>query len=296
MQALMSGHLCGIYLVTAILLGNQTPNKIPKFQSLRPVENVTVTFLGTTFMAFVLMIYELRFLGLMYRVQRPERPTRRTPPTPLPLRRLGNGTPQNTPATTAWNTPAPNTPATATVLPTPEDGPTRTTSPAFPIARPPVMEEVWEPNTQNDYLIIAKYFYVSVLSLFILTSWLSTHRVLMNLLLLALHSFWVPQIYRNVMRGVRKALGWRYVIGMTVSRGGMAAWLIWCQTGDYVFLWESEEGDGLWGWIVLGWLWVQVVVLFAQEIFGPRFFISSNVPQTKRFWSGGLIVVAAADV
>jgi hypothetical protein len=68
---------------------------------------------------------------------------------------------------------------------------------------------------------------------------------------------------------------------MTVSRGGMAAWLIWCQRRDYVFLWESEEGDGVWAWAVLGWLWVQVVVLFAQEIFGPRFFISSNVPPTS---------------
>jgi transmembrane E3 ubiquitin-protein ligase len=243
-----------------------------------------VTFLATTFMAFVLMMYELRFLGLIFRVQRPERPINRPPPqTILPIRR-GNGTPQNTPANTALNTPATNTPATVTVLPTPDDTPIVTPTPTPrpppplpPPPPPPVIEEQWEPDTRSEYFIITKYFYVSVLSLFILTSWLSSHRVLTNILLLTLHSFWLPQVYRNVMRGVRKALGWRYVFGMTLSRGSMAVWLIWYQKGDWVFLWESEDSDSFWGWILLGWLWFQVSILLAQEIFGPRFFISGNV-------------------
>lgn len=224
-------------------------------------------------MAFMLMIYELRFLGLIFRVQRPERPVNRpSPPPALPVRG-GNGTPQNTPANTALNTPAPNTPATVTVLPTPEGTPI--VGPPDPLPAPVV--EQWEPDTRSEYFIITKYFYVSVLSLFILTSWLSTHQVLVHILILLLHSFWVPQIYRNVMRGVRKALGWRYVFGMTISRGTMALWLIWCQKGDWVFLWESEDADAIWGWSLLGWLWLQVLVLLAQEIFGPRFFISANV-------------------
>jgi transmembrane E3 ubiquitin-protein ligase len=245
--------------------------------ALLTLENIAVPFLATTFMAFVLMMYELRFLGLIFRVQRPERPvTRATLRQPvLPIRR-GNGTPQNTPANTALNTPA-----TVTVHPTPEDSLTPTVTPAPaprppPLATPPV-EEQWEPDTRSEYFIITKYFYVSVLSLFILTSWVSAHRILTNILLLALNSFWVPQVYRNVMRGVRKALGWRYVFGMTISRGLMATWLIWYQRGDWVFLWESEERDFIWGWILLGWLWFQVIVLLAQEIFGPRFFISGNV-------------------
>jgi transmembrane E3 ubiquitin-protein ligase len=233
-------------------------------------------------MTFVLMIYELRFLGLIFRVQRPERPVNRRPPPPvLPIRR-GNGTPQNTPATTALNTPAPSTPATATVLPTPEDtpipSPTPTPNPPLVAPAQPILEEQWEPDTRSEYFIITKYFYVSVLSLFILTSWLSSHRILSKVLILGLHSFWVPQIYRNVMRGVRKALGWRYVIGMTVSRGAMVAWLIWYQKDNWIFLWESEESDIIWGWIILGWLWFQVSILLAQEIFGSRFFISRNVP------------------
>ena len=69
----------------------------------------------------------------------------------------------------------------------------------------------------------------------------------------------LPQIYRNVMRGVRKALGWRYVFGMTVSRGAMALWLIWCQKGDWVFLWESEDADIIWGWILT---WMVMVSSF----------------------------------
>ena len=244
------------------------------------VENVAVPFLATTFMAFLLMMYELRFLGLIFRVQRPERPINRPiPPAPAPPAR-GNGTPQNTPANTALNTPAPNTPATATVLPTSEDGPTPSPTPqpaAAPAQPQPIFDEQWEPDTRSEYFIITKYFYVAVLSLFIITSWLSSHTVIINLLLVVLHSFWIPQIYRNVMRGVRKALGWRYVIGMTISRGAMAVWLIWYQKDDWVFLWESDDSDIIWGYILLGWLWCQVCVLLAQEIFGPRFFISGNV-------------------
>jgi transmembrane E3 ubiquitin-protein ligase len=227
-------------------------------------------------MAFILMIYELRFLGLIFRVQRPERPINRPSPPPAPPVRGGNGTPQNTPANTALNTPAPNTPATATVLPTPEDTPMASPSPTPNPLPPPVVEQ-WEPDTRSEYFIITKYFYVSVLSLFILTSWLSTHQVLIFILILLLHSFWIPQIYRNVMRGVRKALGWRYVLGMTISRGSMALWLIWYQKGDWVFLWESDDAEAIWGWSLLGWLWFQVLVLLAQEIFGPRFFVPANV-------------------
>ena len=274
LQAVMSGYCTGIYLVTAILLGTHL------FTSHSDIENISVAFLATTFMAFVLMMYELRFLGLIYRVQRPERPVNRPLQVPLlPIRR-GNGTPQNTPANTttntAVNTPAPNTPATVTVLPTPEGATTPTPGTLVTAPEPP-FEPQWEPDTRSEYFIITKYFYVSVLSLFLVTSWLSAHRILINILLLLLHSFWVPQIYRNVMRGVRKALGWRYVFGMTISRGAMAAWLIWYQRGDWVFLWESEDSDIIWGWMLLGWLWIQVAVLLAQEIFGPRFFVSSDV-------------------
>lgn len=241
-------------------------------------------------MSFVLMMYELRFLGLIFRVQRPERPVNRPLPVPILPIRQGNGTPQNTPANTALNTPAPNTPATATVVPTPDDisaSPTPTPQQQQPPEQP-TFETQWEPDTRSEYFIITKYFYVSVLSLFIVTSWLSSHRILINLLLVALHSFWVPQIYRNVMRGVRKALGWRYVFGMTLSRGLMATWLIWYQRGDWVFLWESEDSDTIWGWILLGWLWMQVIILLAQEIFGPRFFVSSDVSPTRyiKGWEG----------
>ena len=232
------------------------------------------------------MMYELRFLGLIFRVQRPERPVNRPLPVPILPIRQGNGTPQNTPANTALNTPAPNTPATATVVPTPDDI-SASPTPAPQQQQQPPFETQWEPDTRSEYFIITKYFYVSVLSLFIVTSWLSSHRILINLLLVSLHSFWVPQIYRNVMRGVRKALGWRYVFGMTLSRGLMATWLIWYQRGDWVFLWESEDSDTIWGWILLGWLWIQVIILLAQEIFGPRFFVSSDVSPHSAKSGGG---------
>lgn len=33
-----------------------------------------------------------------------------------------------------------------------------------------------------------------------------------------MYSFWLPQIWRNARRGIRKALSWRFVFGMSAAR------------------------------------------------------------------------------
>jgi len=78
-------------------------------------------------------------------------------------------------------------------------------------------------------------------------------------------SFWTPQIRRNVMRNCRKALLWKFIIGQSVLRLLPFA---------YFFLKEDNilfaDTDWKGFCFLVGWVWVQVWILVAQEILGPR--------------------------
>lgn len=41
------------------------------------------------------------------------------------------------------------------------------------------------------------------------------------LLLGVMYSFWWPQIWRNAIKGNRKSLSWRFVVGMSIARLAM---------------------------------------------------------------------------
>jgi hypothetical protein len=81
-------------------------------------------------------------------------------------------------------------------------------------------------------------------------------------------SFWIPQIYRNIMRNCRKALRWDYVIGTSVVRSIPVA---------YFYLKEDNvlfaKTDGYGFAILAGWIWVQIIAMGTQEVLGPRFFV-----------------------
>lgn len=84
-------------------------------------------------------------------------------------------------------------------------------------------------------------------------------------------SFWVPQIYRNVMRNCRKALRWDYVLGTSIVRIAPVA---------YFFLKEDNvlfaRTDWLGFAVLAGWMWIQILALASQEVLGPRFFVSEG--------------------
>ncbi|KAH7068077.1 hypothetical protein BKA63DRAFT_478391 [Paraphoma chrysanthemicola] len=81
-------------------------------------------------------------------------------------------------------------------------------------------------------------------------------------------SFWVPQIYRNVMRNCRKALRWEYVIGTSVVRIIPVAYF-YLKDDNVLFAKTDWYGFA----ILAGWMWFQIVALGSQELLGPRFFI-----------------------
>jgi hypothetical protein len=79
---------------------------------------------------------------------------------------------------------------------------------------------------------------------------------------------WTPQIYRNAVRNCRRALAWPFVIGQSILRLLPIAYF-WVKRDN--FLYATTD---LYAFVFLAaWVWVQVVVLAAQQMVGPRFGI-----------------------
>ncbi|CAD6444158.1 fcc966a8-2976-4e3a-a14b-10838a309772 [Sclerotinia trifoliorum] len=92
-------------------------------------------------------------------------------------------------------------------------------------------------------------------------------------------SLWIPQIKRNITRNCRKALLWRFVIAQSLLRLSPFA---------YFFLYEDNfmfsETDWTGMMILAGWVWCQLVLLYSQEVLGPRWAIPKRFGWYKEGW------------
>ncbi|KAK4153142.1 hypothetical protein C8A00DRAFT_15621 [Chaetomidium leptoderma] len=244
--------------------------------------SATNTFLPSlilTFAAFMSMSIGAGFLSEIYKHHEPGRrreQTRARTPAPAPA---------TTPTPTASGTlPAPvtaapprppsppiiipsdqdidaeiaqNTASAASALPLPTTTTTTTTAPP----RPPV----------GAFASIAGTLVMLGIALIILTamslSWPPRARsVFFNLLAFAYLSFWTPQVRRNVRRNSRRAFAWRFMLGQSLLRLLPFAYF-YLRSDNVLFV----EPDGLSFLVLVGWVWVQLVVLAVQDVLGPRF-------------------------
>ncbi|EQL29453.1 hypothetical protein BDFG_07888 [Blastomyces dermatitidis ATCC 26199] len=81
-------------------------------------------------------------------------------------------------------------------------------------------------------------------------------------------SFWIPQIYRNVMRNCRKALTWEFVVGQSLIRIFPFLYF-YALPGNVLFI----KPGSMFTLGIVAWVWMQTVVLAAQDLLGPRFFV-----------------------
>lgn len=81
-------------------------------------------------------------------------------------------------------------------------------------------------------------------------------------------SLWCPQIYRNAMRNCRKAFRWDFVVGESVLRLSPFIYFLTVR-GNVLFI----RPDSITALAMTGWVWIQVCLLAAQDILGPRFFV-----------------------
>ncbi|KAK9469009.1 hypothetical protein V1512DRAFT_258404 [Lipomyces arxii] len=242
MMALVDGYLTMGYLTAAIF-----------------IESTFLPFMTVAFLSFLLVsVFGMRYLILIYRIQKPEN-------------RAQAHTDQPTPAAT----PAPPAPAPAVPLTAPDGLP-------LPVAATPqtaqanVGTTTQEDDGRGDVSWLYSRFYFIVIGFIFFTLNASTwpqplRHMFQRMLFLFVNSYWVPQIYRNVMRGCRRAFKWEFVLGMSTTR--LVPML-------YLYLFKgniaSHESEPIWAAIITGWVWLQVCMLASQEVLGSRFFVPGN--------------------
>ncbi|GAK64641.1 RING finger ubiquitin ligase [Moesziomyces antarcticus] len=91
--------------------------------------------------------------------------------------------------------------------------------------------------------------------------------VTVAILLPIVYSFWVPQIWRNVERGTRKAILTRCVVGTTLARLFVPLYVLLCPAN--VLMAEPSA----WGYVLGAYVVVQMLVLLGQDVLGPHFFL-----------------------
>ena len=101
------------------------------------------------------------------------------------------------------------------------------------------------------------------------TSWpVSVRTAYIHILSMLYLSFWLPQIKRNIIRNCRKALLWKFIVGQSVLR--LLPFAYFYLREDNILFAESD-------WkalcVLAGWVWIQIWMLVAQEVLGPRWGI-----------------------
>lgn len=263
------------------------------------VSSATSTFLPTLvvmFASFLSMTLGGSFLAKIHEVQLPEGRRRERE-----REQAGSGTSTNAP------TPAPVVPAaiprqdnTGSLLP----GPVTAGRPV----QPPLSEPIIIPSDQDIdaeiaevmnaasavpqatggtqqptraeaaqtfQSIVGRYVLVSLGISFLAissTTWYPGVRsAFLNLCAFTYLSLWIPQIYRNVMRNCRRALRWQFVLGQSVLRLLPIAYF-WIKPDNFLYA-RTEPRAFL---TLCVWLWIQVVILAAQDIVGPRFGVPAS--------------------
>lgn len=215
-------------------------------------------------------------------------------------------TPQRSQATTQNNTPAPATPAPATPAPsTPQPTPasarsrilqsvmgsasalplpvtaSRAATPSTavilaPDQDPPANETEEGSDRRDASALLSRFVFFLFCSLFLFMhslSWRHPYReIFVRSALIAMHSFWVPQIYRNTMRNCRKALTWEFVLGVSAARLYIVLYGFYLTAQAF-----SSPVDYRMCLVLAGWVWLQIWLLWTQEIFGPRFLVPNHL-------------------
>lgn len=126
-------------------------------------------------------------------------------------------------------------------------------------------------------LFTRHFFSMLVFLFFILNviTWPRKSRQVFEYLFLTIfNSYWVPQIYRNTLRGSRTSFTWEFIISTSILR---LLPIIYIEVFKNPFNHHRDVGFVI---FLIIWLLFQISVLFIQEIIGPRFFLNDKyLPQ-----------------
>ncbi|KAI9898328.1 hypothetical protein N3K66_006688 [Trichothecium roseum] len=101
--------------------------------------------------------------------------------------------------------------------------------------------------------------------------WASIRSVFLNIYAFLYLSLWVPQIRRNTMRNCRRPLSWYFICGQSLMRLTPIAYF-WLKKDNFLYARTEPRAFAALGL----WVWIQIFVLTAQAVVGPRFGIPSR--------------------
>ncbi|KAF4967169.1 hypothetical protein FSARC_5241 [Fusarium sarcochroum] len=258
------------------------------------VSSAGATFLPTLallFAAFLSMTIGGSFLAKVHEVQLPEaRPRRERDQNSSSSGNSSNAAPSPGAMT-------PNTTGSASLLPGPVTARQPVRPPPPPQAQPVIVPsdqdvdaevaasaaavpgtttaQRAEDTPQSFQSIIGRLILTSLCIIFLVissTTWYPNLRSLfLNLCVFIYLSFWIPQIHRNTRRNCRRALAWPFVIGQSILRLLPVAYF-WIKEDNFLYA-RSDRHAFL---VFCAWLWLQLVILAAQDIIGPRFGVPAG--------------------
>jgi hypothetical protein len=248
--------------------------------------NLFPSALLTSFTALMSVALGVRFIGAIYQVQEPERRERlraqQAPPATTSARLNSTSTP--IPIITAAGADTHARPTNIPIIiPSDQDIDAEITenaiaaaAPTLPTTNTPATNTQNSPRNGSSFgAIYVKFILTLTLLLFISlssTSWPVPLRTFyVNTLSFIYLSFWLPQIRRNVIRNCRKALLWKFITGQSILR--LLPFAYFYLKEDNILFAETDWKAFC---VLAGWVWVQIWVLVAQEILGPRWGLPKN--------------------
>lgn len=219
-----------------------------------------------SFFAFLSVSYiAMKFMIEIWAIQAPERreQTRRSGPSTPPSR--SGGLPL--PATAARVRDSGATP----IILTPDQDPPADEGEETATPNRSTVPTAQETRSDVGAMYARFYFVLFVMLIISIWSFLWPNRVggwYARALAFSYLSFWVPQIYRNIMRNCRKALRWDFVIGESCLR--LFPFLYFLTVHENVLFIRPDLRTAA---CLTGWVWIQVWLLASQDILGPRFFV-----------------------
>ncbi|WWC92049.1 uncharacterized protein L201_007003 [Kwoniella dendrophila CBS 6074] len=199
------------------------------------------------------VVFGPRYAVLLHRIQAPERGSS-TPPTLI--------RPNATTPTTAQNDTA-SAASTASGVQVTENGIVRTLS---------AIESI--KAFFRDYPALRWVAIIGFLFCFLQFAFLPS---VIPFFLFVLYSFWIPQIWRNARRGTSRGMDAWFILGTTAGR--LALPLYAFAYTDNVFFIEKSN----WIWGIVWWQLAQIALLYAQERFGPSFFLPKSLAPPESY-------------
>ncbi|KAF9183908.1 hypothetical protein BGZ51_003697 [Haplosporangium sp. Z 767] len=236
--------------------------------------HLTTGVLVASFFSFVLVaIFGMRYMLVIWRIQRPERRGRRN--------RAAAAAAAAAAATAAAANNNNNAGTTTAIVDGSSTvGATNTQRPAdtmpgglpLPVTTPRTTTSDDADSPRADMQALYGRFYwmliVSLITLYrIVISSTRVQNLMISACALCLFSFWIPQIVRNVTRGSKRGLSVWFILGMSVTRLTLPVYFYACPEN----LMGHEPTPWIWGLVV--WVALQVGVLLLQDWLGPRFFV-----------------------